>query len=223
MVSTTGRRAEILYDLLLPHAPYLLRVNQLGVGCSGPVAYFLWLLAVTLGRTDDAVRHLEAAVAIDERIGAPVFAAQARSKPAECLETRGLGQDRQRAGELRCQADTVMRTLDIRPLIRPAVTPPRTPSATLHREGDYWTIQHSTDPVRLRDRVGIRYLAQLLAEPGREFHVLDLASSCSSSTPAADRPRPGTRRSSEDRVPPQTGRADRGLAGSRGLRRPRPD
>ncbi|MDX3187807.1 hypothetical protein PV458_05300 [Streptomyces sp. MN03-5084-2B] len=33
------RRAEILYDLLLPHAPYLLRVNQLGVGCSGPVAY----------------------------------------------------------------------------------------------------------------------------------------------------------------------------------------
>ena len=32
-------RVEILYDLLLPHAPYLLRVNQLGVGCSGPVAY----------------------------------------------------------------------------------------------------------------------------------------------------------------------------------------
>jgi predicted ATPase len=169
------RRAAILYDLLLPHTPYLLRVNQLGVGCSGPVAHFAGLLAITLGSTDDAVRHFEAAVAIDERIGAPVFAAQARSKLAECLETRGQGRDREQAEELRGQADAVMRALDIRPLIRSTATPRPPRSASLHREGDYWMIQHATNPVRLRDRVGLRHLARLLAEPGREFHVLDLA------------------------------------------------
>ena len=30
------------------------------------------------------------------------------------------------------------------------------------------------DTVRVRDLKGMRYLARLLAEPGREFHVLDL-------------------------------------------------
>jgi tetratricopeptide (TPR) repeat protein len=168
-------RAEILYDLLLPHAPYLLRVNQLGVGCSGPVAYFLGLLATTLNRADEAVQQFEAAVAINERIGAPVFAAQARAKLAESLEARGRNDDRNRAEDLRAQADTAMRTLDIRPLIPPTATRRGPRSAVLHREGDYWTIQHAASPVRLRDRVGIRYLARLLTEPGREFHVLDLA------------------------------------------------
>ncbi len=42
------------------------------------------------------------------------------------------------------------------------------------REGDFWAIG-AESVVRLRDAKGLRYLAQLLASPGREFHVLDLA------------------------------------------------
>jgi hypothetical protein len=38
--------------------------------------------------------------------------------------------------------------------------------------------------VRVRDLKGMRYLARLLAQPGREFHVLDLVA-----------PRPATSRS----------------------------
>jgi tetratricopeptide (TPR) repeat protein len=42
------------------------------------------------------------------------------------------------------------------------------------REGDYWSVAFEGRLVRLRDRVGLRYLARLLADPGRELHVLDL-------------------------------------------------
>jgi len=42
------------------------------------------------------------------------------------------------------------------------------------REGEYWTLVFEGNMVRMRDLKGVRYLASLLAEPGREFHVLDL-------------------------------------------------
>ena len=41
--------------------------------------------------------------------------------------------------------------------------------------------------VRLRDLKGMHYLARLLADPGREFHVLDLVSSETGSAAHVDR------------------------------------
>src|SRR5262249_31607630 len=48
-------------------------------------------------------------------------------------------------------------------------------AVVLRREGDFWTLAHAGKVARLRDSKGLRYLARLLGEPGREFHVLDLA------------------------------------------------
>lgn len=42
------------------------------------------------------------------------------------------------------------------------------------RDGEYWTVGHRGLVVTLRDTKGLRNLARLLAEPRREFHVLDL-------------------------------------------------
>jgi uncharacterized membrane protein len=42
------------------------------------------------------------------------------------------------------------------------------------REGDYWTLAHAGALVRLKDSLGLQYLARLVAEPGREVHVLEL-------------------------------------------------
>jgi tetratricopeptide (TPR) repeat protein len=42
------------------------------------------------------------------------------------------------------------------------------------REGDYWLVAYQGVVVRLRDVKGLRYLTRLLANPGRELHVLDL-------------------------------------------------
>ena len=42
------------------------------------------------------------------------------------------------------------------------------------KEGEYWTIRYRGSVVHLKDGKGLRYLAQLLHHPDREFHVLDL-------------------------------------------------
>jgi hypothetical protein len=48
------------------------------------------------------------------------------------------------------------------------------PLDVFSREGEYWSVTFQGQTVRLRDVKGLRYLARLLAFPGREFHVLDL-------------------------------------------------
>ncbi len=45
-----------------------------------------------------------------------------------------------------------------------------------HRDGEYWTVGYRGLVVTLRDSKGLHDLARLIAEPGREFHVLDLMS-----------------------------------------------
>jgi hypothetical protein len=42
------------------------------------------------------------------------------------------------------------------------------------REGEYWTVCYEGVVVRLRDAKGLRHLARLLSDPGREFHAVDL-------------------------------------------------
>jgi tetratricopeptide (TPR) repeat protein len=50
------------------------------------------------------------------------------------------------------------------------------------REGDYWLVSYAGLAVRLRDAKGLRYLARLLLDPGRELHVLDLVAGENSPT-----------------------------------------
>jgi hypothetical protein len=59
------------------------------------------------------------------------------------------------------------------PVVTPAVGGPWNPNV-LRRDGDYWSVSFEDHTVALRDLKGLHYLAQLLAHPGREFHVLDL-------------------------------------------------
>jgi len=43
------------------------------------------------------------------------------------------------------------------------------------RDGDVWTVRYAGSDIRVKDGKGPRYLATLLAAPGRELHVLELA------------------------------------------------
>ena len=87
------------------------------------------------------------------------------------------------------------------------------------REGDYWSVSFEGRTVHMRDLKGMRYLARLLADPGREYHVLDLvAAETGSGAQGAEQPRgrPGAlgtrrrgrepRRPSQGRLPPTPGR-----------------
>ena len=42
------------------------------------------------------------------------------------------------------------------------------------RQGEYWTIAYEGAVVHLKDAKGLRHMARLLADPGREFHAVDL-------------------------------------------------
>ena len=54
------------------------------------------------------------------------------------------------------------------------------------REGDYWSVIFDGQTVHVRDLKGMRYLARLLADPGREYHVLDLVAAETGSAAQAD-------------------------------------
>lgn len=45
---------------------------------------------------------------------------------------------------------------------------------TFRREGDVWLVVFEGRTSRVRDARGMRYLTRLLADPGREFHAMDL-------------------------------------------------
>ncbi len=47
-------------------------------------------------------------------------------------------------------------------------------NARLHHEGEFWTIAFDGATFSLRDTKGLHYIADLLREPGRERHALDL-------------------------------------------------
>jgi tetratricopeptide (TPR) repeat protein len=55
------------------------------------------------------------------------------------------------------------------------------------REGDYWSVTFDGRTVRVRDLKGMRYVARLLSDPGREYHVLDLVAAERVDGPVDDR------------------------------------
>jgi len=48
------------------------------------------------------------------------------------------------------------------------------PSGIFRKEGDYWVVGRNGAGSRLKDAKGLRYLARLLHDPGREFHAAEL-------------------------------------------------
>jgi predicted ATPase/class 3 adenylate cyclase len=50
------------------------------------------------------------------------------------------------------------------------------------RDGDLWVLSYQGETVHLRDAKGLRYLARLLSQPGREIHVRELSGDGSGET-----------------------------------------
>jgi tetratricopeptide (TPR) repeat protein len=116
------------------------------------------------GQVAEAERSCSEAARLWNEIGAPYEAALARTALAEAL--RAGGSEDQAALELRA-AQTILVRIEV-------AASEATQSNVFRREGDYWTVVFEGRTVRIRDLKGMRYLAQLLARPGRELHVLDL-------------------------------------------------
>jgi tetratricopeptide (TPR) repeat protein len=136
-------------------------------------------LALLDGDPDLAAQHAEAAVGAWAQIGAPFETAVARSTLAAAHARAGrdaaarIERDAaihgfERYGAIgRAQA---LREHDLQPTVADR-SPHR---ATFRLDGEIRSITFAGTSASLRDLKGFRYLARLLAEPEREFHVLDL-------------------------------------------------
>ncbi len=65
------------------------------------------------------------------------------------------------------------------------------PTPVFEKAGECWTIGFLGRTIHLRDSKGLRYLARLLADPGREVHCLELASEGAATAAPADYPNGG--------------------------------
>jgi tetratricopeptide (TPR) repeat protein len=132
------------------------------------------------GDAADGERLSSEAVRLWSEVGAPYEAALARLVLAKALRASG-GEDRavleQQAARAILDgiggAQTAPPAMQVESGEGLGEQPAAAPN-TFRREGDYWSVVFEGRTVRVRDLKGMRYLAHLLAHPGREFHVLDL-------------------------------------------------
>ncbi|MGH7778552.1 MAG: ATP-binding protein [Candidatus Binataceae bacterium] len=180
--------AAVLARLLEPMAE---RNVSIGFFCYlGPVAYYLGILAATLGSHDAASGHYEAAIDSAQQLGAIGWIARIQLRYARTLLERNSKGDLDRARYLIDQARATATTLGSNDLLAIAAEiAPRADTAraaviaaaidapaanVFHKEGDYWTISFGGQTIRLHDKKGLVYISHLIANPGQELHVLKL-------------------------------------------------
>jgi hypothetical protein len=188
--------ADSLYSTLFPYARHIVAFTApQPVVCLGSAWFYLGLLATVRSRWAEAADHFQAAIAAHDQLGARSFLARNRYEYARMLLCRGAASDRTRALGLLDRALATASTLGMAAVaegiqaLRAADAgeaapgqPARAEAAAagvagnlFRREGEYWTVRYEGSVARLRDAKGLRYLARLLADPGREFHAVDLA------------------------------------------------
>jgi hypothetical protein len=134
------------------------------------------------GDAAGAQRSLSEAVRRWNDVGAPYEAARARLSLAQAYAAGG---SEHRADLERDAARAILEEITAAPPAAPpehdehdehddALEQPVASGNVVHREGDYWTVIFDGYTVHVRDLKGMRYLARLLADPNREYHVLDL-------------------------------------------------
>lgn len=143
--------------------------------------------ALLAGDASTAIRDAGAAVAGWVDVGAPYEAAMARLVLGEAHQVGGHPErarmewqaaagafEAYGAGGRAEQARALVGTAPAIAAAAPMSTPPAASTGIFRCDGDTRTVCFGGRTVLLHDLKGFRYLARMLAEPGRELHVLDL-------------------------------------------------
>jgi tetratricopeptide (TPR) repeat protein len=146
------------------------------------------------GDASGARRELERAVHLWHEIGAPYEGAVARvalarahraagNEPQAVMEYRAARSAFEQAGASDRVAHAAREAGDAeaepiaseaQPPVLPAAGGSEPSQSIFRRDGDHWSLTFDGRTTLLRNLKGLHYLARLLSEPGREFHVLDL-------------------------------------------------
>lgn len=173
--------AELSVELLAPYG-HLPVMPSFAVVDLGVADHFVGLALRSLGRWDEAVDRLERAVATATRLGNLPGACTARADLAETLHARGGEGDETRAVAAyhRAVADAHALGLDVlgdrwRERLAAVGTTAGPAELELHRQGRTWRLRRAGTEVALAPMVGLSYLAELLASPGRDIPAAVLA------------------------------------------------
>ena len=113
---------ELLYELFSPY-PDRNVVAASGTAAShGSASRYLGLLAMSLGRLDDAIAHYEQAIAMNERQRALPYLAYSQLELAEALVRRGRSADRSKAQALAAVSFESATRMGMHPLVADART-----------------------------------------------------------------------------------------------------
>ncbi|HEX7095729.1 MAG TPA: tetratricopeptide repeat protein, partial [Acidimicrobiales bacterium] len=154
-------------------------------------------VAMLDGDFAQAIEHAARAVAHWTEIGSPFDAAVARVVLGDAHQRLG------RATQARLEWEASLAAFEdygaarwverVRRLLAPAAEPPTSTTvarrasvttATFRCDGGVRTLSFEGHTALVRDLKGMRYLERLLAEPGREFHVLDMVATEAGTWPA---------------------------------------
>lgn len=185
-------RTAHLYELLAPYAGRFVVAGAPAQACWGPVDHYLGILAAMCGERDMAVDHFESALYLNRRLGSASLTAQTRCEYGLLLRAHDgrnpLAEEHLDAAKRSARALEMRRVLhriEAAPTSavhdRGTVTPSSATRKTaavpvsLRRDGEFWTITTERGIAHVRDSKGLRHLADLLAQPERRLHVIDLA------------------------------------------------
>jgi tetratricopeptide (TPR) repeat protein len=196
-------RAAELYDLLAPFAEQVV-VTGVGDLCEGSVARQLGVLSATVGRFDVAHRHFVRGFEIDERIGARPYLARGKYELARMLVARAAPGDAVEAVRALDEGTTLAEVIGMAGLagaittLRAAIAAGAGAGNVMRGDARSWTVTFAGRSARLKRSRGLDYLALLVAEPGREWHALDLTAAVRGG--AADVRRPSARELADERL-----------------------
>lgn len=148
-----------------------------------PIHGLAALTAAATGFPQEAEEHFTKALELASEVDAVFTPAEVKRLYGLALLEFGGDDERSRVIDLMDDAERIYDACgmprhvemarDLRARAR-AVPKPAAQTADFRKEGEFWTIGFQDGPVRLKDSVGLRCLAQLLENPGTEIHAADL-------------------------------------------------
>jgi hypothetical protein len=176
LLDDAGTAAQA-YELLAPFA-HLPAIASLGVACFGSVHHALGMAALTTGQLDRAAGHLGEAVQANLALGHWPAAVLSRCRLGQALALRHGPDD---AAARRHRELAAQEAAELGMALPPAAPgraprPGREPAAPrCRRSGRGWQLDWGGRTALVDDCVGMRHLASLIANPGREIPAIDLA------------------------------------------------
>ncbi len=178
--------AERLHRRMSMNREHMVNGGVLLMVLEGPTSWGLAYVCQLLGRPEEATEHFTHALEAARRLGGRPVTALVALEYAHHLTTQSGGNVPQAARDLAALARETAADVGMTAVEREAATlvassPTASganedaPELTMSEAGDFWRITFGNVEFHVKGVRGVRMLATLVSDPGREFHAIDLS------------------------------------------------